>query len=40
MQSHDQWFGVTYQEDKVAVIEAIQALIEKGVYPAALFGDR
>lgn len=40
LQSHDQWFGVTYQEDKVAVIEAIQALIEKGVYPAALFGDR
>lgn len=40
LKSHDQWFGVTYQEDKAAVIEAIQGLIERGVYPERLFGER
>jgi len=37
LESRDQWFGVTYQEDKAAVIEAVQGLIEKGVYPERLF---
>ncbi len=27
LKSHDQWFGVTYQEDKATVTEAIQRLI-------------
>lgn len=40
LQSHDQWFGVTYQEDKAAVIEAVQGLIEKGIYPERLFKER
>lgn len=40
LKSHDQWFGVTYQEDKAAVIEAIRGLIEQGVYPERLFGAR
>ena len=40
LRSHDQWFGVTYQEDKAAVIEAVQGLIEKGIYPERLFEER
>ena len=37
LKSHDQWFGVTYKEDKGAVVEAIQELIATGVYPERLF---
>jgi len=31
--SNDQWFGVTYQEDKEVTIEKVKQLVEKGVYP-------
>ena len=34
--SHDEWFGVTYKEDKEYVKESIQKLIEKGIYPDKL----
>ncbi len=34
--STDQWFGVTYPDDKPIVQAAIANCIEKGVYPAAL----
>lgn len=37
LQSKDKWFGVTYKEDKDAVIASIKALIEAGVYPPRLF---
>ena len=37
LKSHDQWFGVTYQEDKATVTEAIQRLISRGIYPSRLF---
>ena len=40
LRSHDQWFGVTYQEDKEAVVAALGSLIERGVYPERLFEDR
>ena len=40
LRSHDQWFGVTYQEDKAAVVEAVRGLIEKGIYPERLFEVR
>lgn len=33
----DKWFGVTYKEDKQAVVEAIQGLIASGVYKERLF---
>ena len=36
LRSSDQWFGVTYQEDKQAVIDAIADLIKKGYYPEQL----
>ena len=35
----DQWFGVTYQEDKPAVVETIHRLMEQGEYQTPLFGD-
>ena len=35
--SHDEWFGVTYKEDKPDVVAAIQKLIKEGVYPEKLF---
>lgn len=31
------WFGVTYKEDKPFVMEAINKLVEKGVYPRNLW---
>ena len=36
LKSHDEWFGVTYKEDKDYVKENIQLLVEKGVYPQKL----
>ena len=38
LQSHDKWFGVTYKEDKEAVVASVRELVEKGVYPEKLFG--
>ena len=34
LETGDEWFGVTYQEDKAAVTEAILALTKAGLYPA------
>ncbi|MDR0667319.1 MAG: nucleotidyltransferase [Prevotellaceae bacterium] len=32
-----QWFGITYKEDRPAVVERLRQLHEEGVYPATLF---
>jgi len=32
-----QWFGVTYKEDRPDVVAKIQALVDKGDYPASLW---
>lgn len=37
--SHEQWYGVTYQEDKPVVKQAIDALIRQGAYPEKLWED-
>lgn len=37
LKSHDQWFGVTYKEDKETVVNALQELIQNGVYPKNLY---
>ena len=37
LETQDKWFGVTYKEDKPAVVAAIQKLIVDGVYPEKLF---
>lgn len=34
--SHDEWFGVTYKEDKESVKNSIQVLVNKGLYPNKL----
>ena len=33
----DRWFGVTYKEDKTAVVKSFHSLVEKGDYPVKLF---
>ena len=35
----DKWFGVTYKEDKPAVVESFRKLIESGIYKEDLYGD-
>lgn len=37
--SSDQWFGVTYREDKPAVVERFLRLKEAGVYSDPIFSD-
>lgn len=37
--SLDKWYGVTYREDKEAVMAAIQKLKDDGLYPEKLWGD-
>lgn len=39
LETKDKWFGVTYREDKPAVVESFRQLIESGVYPPALFAN-
>lgn len=35
----EQWYGVTYKDDKPIVIEAIQKMKDKNIYPPKLWGD-
>jgi len=35
--SNDQWFGVTYQEDKEITINKVKELVAKGSYPSSLW---
>ncbi len=35
--SNDQWFGVTYQEDKEVTIKKVRELVSQGVYPENLW---
>ncbi|WP_369802554.1 hypothetical protein [Holdemania sp. Marseille-P2844] len=35
----DSWFGVTYKEDKAAVVESFKKLIADGVYKEELYSD-
>lgn len=37
LKSLDNWFGVTYKEDKQAVIDSIRELIDAGIYPSELY---
>ncbi|RGZ00148.1 sugar phosphate nucleotidyltransferase [Clostridium sp. AM58-1XD] len=38
LETQDKWFGVTYKEDKEAVVASIRTLIQNGIYPEKLFG--
>ncbi|MBO5407865.1 MAG: nucleotidyltransferase [Clostridia bacterium] len=33
----EKWYGVTYKEDKQPVMEAIQKMVDSGIYPAKLW---
>ncbi len=37
LETQDKWFGVTYKEDKAAVVEAFERLTEQGIYSPQLF---
>ncbi len=37
--TQDEWFGMTYQEDRAAVMEAVRRLIADGTYSEDLFAD-
>lgn len=37
LKTNDKWFGVTYHEDKEAVVRSIRELVDAGKYPAKLF---
>ena len=38
LKSEDRWWGVTYQEDRQAVRDALRALSDGGLYPVPLWG--
>ena len=40
LKTHDTWFGVTYQEDKEAVMKSFRELEKAGVYTHPLFPER
>lgn len=39
LETADKWFGVTYKEDKEAVVESFKKLITDGVYREELYSD-
>ncbi|MCI7226665.1 MAG: nucleotidyltransferase, partial [Lachnospiraceae bacterium] len=39
LETKDRWFGVTYKEDKAAVVESFRKLIQDGVYGEELYKD-
>ena len=39
LETTDKWFGVTYKEDKGAVVESFKKLISDGVYQEDLYSD-
>ena len=40
LKSRDQWFGVTYKEDREAVVNSVSRLVEEGLYPPKLYTDK
>jgi NDP-sugar pyrophosphorylase family protein len=38
LECKEQWFGMTYKEDRFAVVKSIRELVQKGVYPENLWG--
>ena len=37
LMSNERWFGVTYREDKPFVVDSINNMIRKGVYPSKIY---
>lgn len=40
LKTNEKWYGVTYQEDKATVVEAINQMIDQGKYPEKLWRER
>ena len=38
LRSRDRWYGVTYQDDKPVVVQAVSDMTAKGLYPENLWG--
>ena len=38
LKTNEQWFGVTYKEDRAHVLNMINSLIHKGIYPTDIWG--
>ena len=39
LETRDAWFGVTFKEDKPAVVASFKALLSSGVYSEDLYSD-
>ena len=39
LETKDKWFGVTYKEDKAAVVNSFKELIDNGIYEKDLYSD-
>lgn len=39
LETKDKWFGVTYKEDKKAVVQSFRKLINVGIYKEDLYSD-
>lgn len=39
LKSSEQWFGVTFQEDKLMVVQSVARLTAEGLYPDKLWGN-
>lgn len=39
LETKDKWFGVTYKEDKEAVVQSLKKLIGDGMYREELYSD-
>ena len=37
LETRDRWYGMTYQEDRQKVIDAIHAFVQQGIYPERLW---
>jgi hypothetical protein len=37
LMSNERWFGVTYREDKPFVVDSINDMIRKGIYPRSIY---
>jgi len=37
LESGDKWFGITYREDKPAVVRRLKELVDQGLYPESLW---
>ena len=37
LETNDIWYGMTYKDDVITVVNAIKSMIDKGIYPNKLY---